>query len=47
MLFTDRINSITMNTQNYVSQLEDKGIEFRFTKIEKIEDLQKVKDEMR
>ena len=36
-----------MNNQNYVSQLEDKGIEFEFTKMEKIEDLQKVKDEMR
>ncbi len=36
-----------MNKQTYVSQLDEKGIEFKFAKIEKIADLQKVKDEMR
>ena len=47
MFFIIYANSILMNKQTYVSQLEEKGIEFRFTKMEKFADLQNVKDEMR
>lgn len=35
-----------MQNQAYVSRLEEKGIEFKSVKVEKIQDLQKVKDEM-
>jgi SepF-like predicted cell division protein (DUF552 family) len=36
-----------MQKQAFVSRLEEKGIEFKFAKMEKVEDVQKVKDEMR
>jgi|GEM_PF-5249830 len=36
-----------MQKQTYIAQLDDKGIEFRFAKIEKLADVQRVKDEMR